>query len=55
MRILAAILLTIFSFLSIGCAVRLQPAAQGEWSNFHNPKHEVSKDAAAETEKPAER
>ena len=55
MRLRAAILLAIFSFLTIGCAVRLQPAAQGEWANFDNPKHKVSKDAAAETEKPAER
>ena len=47
--------MAIFLFLSIGCAVRLQPAAQGEWANFDNPKHKVSKDAAADEKPAAER
>jgi hypothetical protein len=55
MRILAVILLAIFCFLSVGCTsdgVMLQPPQQGEWSNFHNDKHQVSKDAKESTEKP---
>jgi hypothetical protein len=36
----------------------LQPSVQGEWSNFHNDKNKVSKDAREEgapqpSEKPA--
>jgi hypothetical protein len=30
----------------------LQPPQQGEWSNFHNDKHQVSKDARESSEKP---
>jgi hypothetical protein len=55
MRILAVILLATFCFLSVGCTsdgVMLQPPQQGEWSNFHNDKHQVSKDAKESTEKP---
>ncbi len=47
MRILAVIVIAIFSILSVGCAaggVMLQPPVQGEWSNFHNDKDQVSKD-----------
>ncbi len=54
MRIVAALALLTFSILSVGCAVTLQPSQQGEWSNFHNAKHKVSKDAAAE-KAPAEK
>jgi hypothetical protein len=55
MRILAVIVVAIFSLLSVGCTdegVMLQPPVQGEWSNFHNDKHQVSKDARESTEKP---
>jgi hypothetical protein len=60
MRILAVIVLAIFSILSVGCTsegVMLQPPLQGEWSNFHNDKHKVTKDASSEPEKapPAEK
>ena len=44
MRIFAALVLAVFSLIAIGCDVRLQPAAQGEWSNVHNDKDKVSKD-----------
>jgi hypothetical protein len=50
MRIIAVIAIAIISFLSIGCAVRLQPPQQGEWSNFHDPSHKVTNDV----EHPAE-
>ena len=36
MRIFAAIAVAIFSLLSAGCNVVLQPPQQGEWSNFHD-------------------
>jgi len=36
-----------------GCGVHLQPAVQGEWSNFHNPSHKISKDVREEAQKPA--
>jgi hypothetical protein len=55
MRILAVIVVAIVSILSAGCTadgVMLQPAQQGEWSNFHNDKHQVSKDAKESAEKP---
>jgi hypothetical protein len=32
--------------------VMLQPPLQGEWSNFHNDKNQVSKDAQEPTGKP---
>lgn len=56
MRILAVLIIAIFSILSIGCnaeGVRLQPPLQGEWSNFHNDKNAVSIDARNPV-KPAE-
>jgi hypothetical protein len=56
MRIPAAIAVIGFSLLSIGCeegGVLLQNPQQGEWANFHNVKHQVSKDAQPEPEKPA--
>jgi hypothetical protein len=55
MRILAVIVVAIFSILSVGCTsdgVMLQPPVQGEWSNFHNDKNQVSKDAREPAEKP---
>jgi hypothetical protein len=53
MRILPAIVLVVLCLTSMGCAVRLQPAQQGEWSNFQDANHKVSKDAATSAEKPA--
>jgi hypothetical protein len=44
MRILAAVVLALFSLISVGCDPVLQPAAQGEWSNVHNDKDKVTKD-----------
>ena len=32
------------SIFSAGCAVRLQPSQQGEWSNFNDKAHQVSND-----------
>jgi hypothetical protein len=55
MRILAVLVLAIFSILSVGCTdegVMLQPPVQGEWSNFHNDKNQVSRDAREPAEKP---
>jgi hypothetical protein len=55
MRILAVVVVAIFSILSVGCTadgVMLQPPLQGEWSNFHNDKHQVSTDAQEPTGKP---
>jgi hypothetical protein len=53
MRILPAIVLVVLCLTSMGCAVRLQPAQQGEWSNFQDANHKISKDAATPAEKPA--
>lgn len=53
MRVLAVIIVAIFSILSVGCAaggVILQPPVQGEWSNFHNNQHQVSKDVRESAE-----
>ena len=57
MRIFAVILIGVFSFLSAGCDVILQPSQQGEWSdsNLHNPNYKVTHDLLPETEKPAEK
>jgi hypothetical protein len=55
MRILAVIVVAIFSVLSVGCTsdgVMLQPPQQGEWSNFHNDKHQVSQDAREKADTP---
>ena len=55
MRILALIVVAIFSLLSVGCTadgVMLQPPQQGEWRDFHNDKHQVSKDVRESAEKP---
>ncbi|HYL34892.1 MAG TPA: hypothetical protein VEV17_03145 [Bryobacteraceae bacterium] len=47
------VVLVFVCLTSVGCAVRLQPAQQGEWSNFQNAKHQVSKDATTTAEQPA--
>ena len=55
MRILAVIVVVTFSLLSVGCTadgVMLQPPVQGEWSNFHNDKDKISKDAREEAAQP---
>jgi hypothetical protein len=55
MRIMAVVVVAIYSLLSVGCTtdgVMLQPPVQGEWSNFHNDKSKVSKDARESAEKP---
>ncbi|HLG99529.1 MAG TPA: hypothetical protein VKX49_24690 [Bryobacteraceae bacterium] len=56
MRILAAILLGIFSILSVACVdggVMLQPSQQGEWSNFQNKTHQQTHGPIAPVEKPS--
>jgi hypothetical protein len=53
MRIWAVILVAVFSFVSLGCGVRLQPPVQGEWSDFHNDKDKITQDARQEAEKPS--
>ena len=56
MRMLAVFAVVIVSLTSVGCVaggVMLQPPVQGEWSNFHNDKNEVSKDAREPAEKPS--
>jgi hypothetical protein len=59
MRILALIVVAISAILSTGCVppdgVMLQPPVQGEWSNFHNDKHQVTKDAAEKPAPPADK
>ncbi len=53
MRILAVIVVAMFSILSVGCTadgVMLQPPVQGEWQNFHNDKNKVSRDAKEASE-----
>lgn len=55
MRLLSAALLAVFCFLSIGCAVTLEPSQQGEWSNYSNSKHKISKDVREERKAPAEK
>ena len=53
MRIWAVIIVAIFSFVSLACGVKLQPAVQGEWSDFHNDKDKVSQNARPAAEKPS--
>ncbi len=59
MRTLALIVVVVFAFLSVAChgpdGVMLQPPLQGEWSNFHNDKHQVTKDADEKPAAPAEK
>jgi hypothetical protein len=52
MRIFALIVVAIFSFLSLGCALKLQPSAQGEWSSYHDSKDKISKDARPQEKQP---
>lgn len=54
MRISVAILVIVVSLVSLGCGPVLQPPVQGEWSNFHNDKAKVSKDAQPAEQKPEE-
>ena len=55
MRTLAVLLFGLASIVIVGCngpdGVMLQPPVQGEWSNFHNDKHQVSMDARKSPEK----
>ncbi len=55
MRTLAVLVLGMVSILSVGCngpdGVHLQAPVQGEWSNFHNDKNQVSLDARKSPEK----
>jgi hypothetical protein len=44
MRSLALLVLAAFCLISVGCAVKLQPSVQGEWSKMHNDKDKVTKD-----------
>jgi hypothetical protein len=59
MRILAIVIFAIFSLISVGCVdggVLMQAPLQGEWSNFHNDKNMISKDARQQpAEPPAEK
>jgi hypothetical protein len=58
MRILAVIVLAIFSLLSVGCTadgVMLQPPQQGEWATFHGDKHQISADAKEDAKESAEK
>lgn len=57
MRTLAILVFAVFSLVSVGCVdggVMLQEPVQGEWSNFHNDKNQVSKDAREQAQKPSE-
>ena len=54
MRIFAVIAIAIFSLLSAGCDVRLQPSQQGEWSDYHDNAHKVTNDVTHPAE-PAEK
>ena len=56
MRMLSFAFLVIFSLVSIGCAVTLQPSQQGEWSgsHFHNAKYKVTKDVREVKKSPDE-
>lgn len=44
MRMFAATALVIFTLLSVGCSVILQPPQQGEWSNFHDKADQNTND-----------
>jgi hypothetical protein len=60
MRTLAVLVIGLASIVSVGCngpdGVHLQAPLQGEWSNFHNDKNQVSMDARKSPEKqPAEK
>jgi hypothetical protein len=60
MRTLAVLVVGLGSIVSVGCngpdGVVLQKPLQGEWSNFHNDKDQVSMDARKSPEnQPAEK
>ena len=59
MRMFALLLVALVALACTGCTdegVQLQPAVQGEWSNFHNQAHQMTKDAGADEAKaPAEK
>lgn len=45
-----------FCLINVGCVadgVKLQAPLQGEWSNFHDNKDQVSMDARQPSEQPA--
>jgi len=44
MRMLVVLAVLLLSIFSAGCAVRLQPAQQGEWSDFQDKADQVSND-----------
>lgn len=52
------LVLGLVSLLSVGCdgpdGVHLQAPDQGEWSNYHNDKNQVSMDARKSSEKQAD-
>ncbi len=52
MRIFVVMVVALSCFVSLGCGPMLQPAQQGEWANFHNAKHKVSKDARPAEKQP---
>lgn len=57
MRTLAILLFAVFSLVSVGCVdggVMLQAPVQGEWSNFHNDKNQVSIDARKHAQQPSD-
>jgi hypothetical protein len=45
MRNFGVLLIAVLFFVSLACGPRLQPAQQGEWSNFHDTKDQVSENA----------
>jgi hypothetical protein len=53
MRILAVTIIVVSCFLSAGCDIILQPPVQGEWSDFHNERARVTRDARESAEQPA--
>lgn len=56
MRTLAVIALCGFCLVNVGCVadgVMLQPPVQGEWSNFHDNKDQVTMDARPSADQPA--
>jgi len=50
MRMFAVLAVIFLSLFSAGCAVTLQPAQQGEWSDFSDKSHQISN----EVQHPAE-
>jgi len=50
MRIGLLIPVVVLLFACVGCGVVIQPAQQGEWSNYHDQKAQVSDNARAKPE-----